>query len=90
MSATDFTEYKSTNQSNVKVAEAVVVVVVVVVKRELRYQERKGHAATAAPSVLAAGGSTATSPPLPPDCRKLENFFDEEKNCLNVESKFDV
>ena len=73
MSATDFTEYKSTNQSNVKVAEVVVVVVVVVVvKRELRYQERKGHAATAAPSVLAAGGSTATFPPLPPDCRKLE------------------
>ena len=72
MSATDFTEYKSTNQSNVKVAEAVVVVVV---KRELRYQERKGHAATAAPSVLAAGGSTATFPPLPPDCRKLEIFL---------------
>ena len=34
------------------------------------YQERKGHAATAAPSVLLAAG--APSPPLPPDCRKLE------------------
>ena len=51
------------------------------------YQERKGHAATAAPSVLAAGGSTASS------STRLQKIGERKfkwKKCHNGEREFDT